>query len=46
MAGLSQEAVRHYHRQAPDLSETAIAHHAQVTGLSSAILMRGTGRAM
>jgi len=29
-----------------DLSEAAIAHHAQVTGMSSAILMRGTGRAM
>jgi non-heme Fe2+,alpha-ketoglutarate-dependent halogenase len=29
-----------------DLSESAIAHHAQVTGASAAILMRGTGRAM
>ena len=33
-------------RPAADLSEAAIAHHAQVTGVSSAILMRGTGRAM
>ena len=34
------------YRPAADLSEAAMAHHAQVTGLSSAILMRGTGRAM
>ena len=33
-------------RPAADLTEAAIAHHAQVTGVSSAILMRGTGRAM
>jgi hypothetical protein len=33
-------------RPVADLSESAIAHHAQVTGASAAILMRGTGRAM
>jgi len=29
-----------------DLSETALAHHAAVTGAHAAILMRGTGKAM
>jgi ectoine hydroxylase-related dioxygenase (phytanoyl-CoA dioxygenase family) len=33
-------------RPAADLSEAAIAHHAQVTGVSASILMRGTGRTM
>jgi non-haem Fe2+, alpha-ketoglutarate-dependent halogenase len=33
-------------RPLEDLSEAALAHHAQVTGESSRILMRGTGRAM
>ena len=33
-------------RPVADLSQAAIAHHAQVTGVSAGILMRGTGRAM
>jgi ectoine hydroxylase-related dioxygenase (phytanoyl-CoA dioxygenase family) len=33
-------------RPATDLSEAAIAHHAEVTGASSRFLMRGTGKAM
>jgi non-haem Fe2+, alpha-ketoglutarate-dependent halogenase len=33
-------------RPLADLSEAALAHHAQVTGDSSRILMRGTGRTM
>jgi ectoine hydroxylase-related dioxygenase (phytanoyl-CoA dioxygenase family) len=33
-------------RPVADLSEAAIAHHAQVTGASARILMRGTGRTM
>jgi non-heme Fe2+,alpha-ketoglutarate-dependent halogenase len=33
-------------RPLADLSDAAIAHHAQMTGASARILMRGTGRAM
>ena len=33
-------------RPLADLSEAALAHHAQVTGESSRILMRGTGKTM
>jgi ectoine hydroxylase-related dioxygenase (phytanoyl-CoA dioxygenase family) len=33
-------------RPAADLAHAAIAHHAEVTGASSRILMRGTGRTM
>ena len=33
-------------RPLADLSEAAIAHHAQITGATSRILMRGTGRTM
>ena len=43
------DAFGHFHpeeRPLADLSDAALAHHARITGETSRILMRGTGRAM
>ena len=43
------DAFGHFHaedRPLADLSDAAIAHHARITGETTRILMRGTGKAM
>jgi non-haem Fe2+, alpha-ketoglutarate-dependent halogenase len=43
------DAFRHFlpeQRPSAELSDTAIAHHAEITGVTKGILMRGTGRGM